>query len=167
MAKNSNFVVAIDGPAGSGKSTVARLVAEKLGFLHLNTGSMYRAVTWQALQENVNLEDEDALVELAEQCNISFKNNGSRVILNGLDVSQQIRDEWAIFWRFYKTVRGLKENFFYAPGTADGFTADAFWIGAKDARKIVANSSEAYKKLVNLCLNRKLEKPYWVPGCPP
>ena len=91
MPKNSNFVIAIDGPAGSGKSTVARLVAERLGCLHLNTGAMYRAVTWQALQENVNLEDEDALVKVAERCDISFEDNGSRVILNNQDISRQIR----------------------------------------------------------------------------
>jgi len=86
-----DLVIAIDGPAGSGKSTVARLVAERLGYLYINTGAMYRAVTWQALQERIDLEDEDALVELAKRCKIAFEDNGSRVILNGEDVSRQIR----------------------------------------------------------------------------
>jgi len=83
------------------------------------------------------------------------------------DVSQEIKDEWALFWRFYKTPRGLEENFFYAPGEPTGFTADAFWLGAEEARKIVRNSAEAYQRLVSQCLNRKLRKPYWVPGCLP
>jgi len=91
MRKTTGLVIAIDGPAGSGKSTVARLVAGRLGYLYLNTGAMYRAVTWQALQEGIDLEDEDALVELAKRCEIAFEENGGRVILNGLDVSQQIR----------------------------------------------------------------------------
>ena len=85
------LVIAIDGPAGTGKSTVARLVAERLGYLYINTGAMYRAVTWEALQEGTNLEDESALAELAKRCDIRFEDDGRSVILNGQDVSRQIR----------------------------------------------------------------------------
>ena len=91
MEESANFVIAIDGPAGAGKSTVARSVAEKLGYLYINTGAMYRAVTWKALQEGTDLENEDALVELAGRCRISFEGNGNSVILNGFNVSKQIR----------------------------------------------------------------------------
>lgn len=85
------MIIAIDGPAGAGKSTVARLVAEKLGFIYMNTGSMYRAITWKALQEKINLEDEDALVSLAKRSHISFADGGSRVLLDGLDITPQTR----------------------------------------------------------------------------
>ena len=98
---------------------------------------------------------------------INVKDPRANEINDVSEVSQQIKDEWTIFWRFYKTVRGLKENFFYAPGSPGGFTADAFWIGAEDARKIVKNSAAAYKKLISQRLNRKLDRSYWVPGCPP
>ena len=85
------MIVAIDGPAGAGKSTVARLVAEKLGYIYINTGAMYRAVTWKALQEGINLNDEEALVSLAKRSCISFADRGSRVILDGLDITPQTR----------------------------------------------------------------------------
>jgi len=85
------LIIAIDGPAGAGKSTVARLVAKQLGYLYINTGAMYRAITLKALQNGIDLEDENALVKLAKESKINFDDGGSRLILDGIDVSQEIR----------------------------------------------------------------------------
>jgi CMP/dCMP kinase len=84
-------IVTIDGPAGSGKSTVARALAERLGFRHLDTGAMYRALTWLALQDGVPLDDGDALARLARAHAVSFDVDG-RVAIAGEDVSLRIRE---------------------------------------------------------------------------
>ncbi|MDK2856109.1 MAG: CMP/dCMP kinase [Bacillota bacterium] len=86
--------VAIDGPAGSGKSTVARLVAQALGYLYVDTGAMYRAVTLAALRAGVPLGDEEALGRLAARINIDLKplpDGGQAVFLDGEEVTQAIR----------------------------------------------------------------------------
>lgn len=83
------MIVAIDGPAGSGKSTVARGLAARLGFRYLDTGAMYRALTWLALERGVELEDERSLAELAHENPISFE--GDRVWIGGDDVTEAIR----------------------------------------------------------------------------
>jgi len=85
------MIIAIDGPAGAGKSTVAKKVAERLGFTYINTGAMYRAITWKALINGISSSDEDSLVKLAEDSSISFMNNGSRILLDNTDVTNQIR----------------------------------------------------------------------------
>ena len=82
--------IAMDGPAGSGKSTVARIVAEKLGLLYLDSGAMYRAVTVLAIQNSVE-DDTPELIKLVKKCNIKFNDNGKRIYLNSEDVSIQIR----------------------------------------------------------------------------
>ncbi|HEX8002857.1 MAG TPA: (d)CMP kinase [Mycobacteriales bacterium] len=86
-------VVAIDGPSGSGKSTVARRVAQRLGYRYLDTGAMYRAVTWQALEHRVDLEDTAALAELAERAHLEPGTNPRRptIAIDGVDVSAPIR----------------------------------------------------------------------------
>src|SRR5215204_7799280 len=83
------MIVAIDGPAGAGKSTVARSLAGRLGFRYLDTGAMYRALTWLALEEGVDLEDGPALGSLAETAPISF--DGERVFIRQHDVTEEIR----------------------------------------------------------------------------
>jgi len=83
--------VAIDGPAGSGKSTVAATLARRLGFRYLDTGAMYRALTWLALREGVALEDGSALAALARAHAVSFDPEG-RVEIAGSDVTAAIRE---------------------------------------------------------------------------
>ena len=85
------MIVAIDGPAGSGKSTVASTLARRLGFRHLDTGAMYRALTWIALRDGVDVTDGAALAELARKRPVSFGEDGS-VALDGEDVTTAIRE---------------------------------------------------------------------------
>ena len=86
----SQVTIAIDGPAGSGKSTVARRVAEKLGLLYLDSGAMYRAVTVLAIQDGL-ASDSPELIERVKACHIEFADNGKTILLNTEDVSVQIR----------------------------------------------------------------------------
>ena len=86
-------IIAIDGPAGSGKSTTAKLVAQKLGFLYLDTGAMYRAITWKALELGLDVNDEKELEELTENSSMVFENRDglNRIFLDRTDVTDQIR----------------------------------------------------------------------------
>jgi CMP/dCMP kinase len=84
------MIVAIDGPAGAGKSTVARRLADRLGFRYLDTGAMYRALTWLALERGLDLHDTQALVALAAEKEVSFR--GVRVAIAGVDVTEAIRE---------------------------------------------------------------------------
>jgi len=85
------MIVAIDGPAGAGKSTVARALAERLGFRYLDTGAMYRALTWLAMQRGLDLGGADALAKLARSEPVTFDEEG-RVWIAGTDVTASIRD---------------------------------------------------------------------------
>ena len=90
------MIVAIDGPSGAGKSTVAKAVARKLGFSCLDTGAMYRAIAWKALEEGIDLADAAALGELARTCEVAFEHEGNdpiprRVFIDGTDVTSVIR----------------------------------------------------------------------------
>jgi cytidylate kinase len=81
-------LVAIDGPAGSGKSTVARAVASRLGVAYLDTGAMYRSVAWAALRHGVDPTDGDALALLANRLDVEL---GDRVVVDGVDATTEIR----------------------------------------------------------------------------
>lgn len=86
----SNIAIAIDGPAGAGKSTIAKLVAKKLSFIYIDTGAMYRAVTYYAIKKNFSPLNEDLLCSKLDKINITL-NNEDKVFLNGTDVSKEIR----------------------------------------------------------------------------
>jgi cytidylate kinase len=86
-------IVAIDGPAGAGKSTVARAVARRLGVSYLDTGAMYRAITWLAIERGIAPSDADALEELARAHPVEIEptDDGDRVRVDGRDVTEEIR----------------------------------------------------------------------------
>ncbi len=88
-----NIVIAIDGTAGSGKSTTARLVAQRLGYLYLDTGAMYRALGLKCLKEGVDLDDESGVAAVAESVRIELAWDGTRikVAMDGIDVTGEIR----------------------------------------------------------------------------
>ncbi|MBV9009000.1 MAG: (d)CMP kinase [Verrucomicrobia bacterium] len=83
-------VIAIDGPAASGKSSVARLLAQRLGFEYVNSGALYRALTWHVLQNGVALHNREAIARLAGAARVQF--HDSRVLINGTDSTVHLRD---------------------------------------------------------------------------
>jgi cytidylate kinase len=84
------MIIAIDGPAGAGKSTVARMLADRIGFRYLDTGAMYRALTWLAMREGLDLSDGDRLGVLAREHPVELDPTG-RVSIAGVDVTTSIR----------------------------------------------------------------------------
>ncbi|EPY6469702.1 (d)CMP kinase [Clostridium sporogenes] len=84
-----NISIAIDGPAGAGKSTIAKIIGKKLNLIYINTGSMYRAVTLMALENNIESSDIESLKTLINSMDISF--NGNNIIVNGKDLEEAIR----------------------------------------------------------------------------
>jgi len=82
-------VITIDGPSGAGKGTISRLLAKKLGYQYLDTGALYRAVAWKAREENVAMDNDDALKKITETIKISFQND--KIIADGTDISSEIR----------------------------------------------------------------------------
>ncbi len=99
MSSTRKLIIAIDGPAGAGKTTTARRVAEKLGYLYIDTGAMYRAVTLAALRAGIPLEEE-AIAQLLPQLRIELRLSaqGQRTVLNGEDVTEELRTPEVTQW---------------------------------------------------------------------
>ena len=89
------MIIAIDGPAGSGKSTIAKLIAKQLNFRYIDTGAMYRAVAWTALQKGLNLMDESAMARIAKNLKIEFvpSAEGQAVMVDGKNTTALLKDE--------------------------------------------------------------------------
>ncbi len=91
--EQKKITIAIDGPAASGKSTTAKLVAQKLGYLHIDTGAMYRALTLKALEKKLDVSDNEKIVSLAQTSTIRLEggNPTTKVFLDGTDITDKIR----------------------------------------------------------------------------
>ncbi len=88
------LVITVDGPAGSGKSTVSRILAKRVSYMFLDTGLLYRAVAWQAMQRGVSIVDDEALGELCDGITIPLETGGEmRILIEGEDISGDLRSE--------------------------------------------------------------------------
>ena len=85
----NNLVIAVDGPAGAGKSTIAKIIAENLKINYIDTGAMYRAITYKCLKNNIDINNEEEVSNLAKKTNIDFKNNN--IYLDGKILTDEIR----------------------------------------------------------------------------
>ena len=99
--KNNGLTIAIDGPAAVGKSTMGKLIARELGFLYIDTGAIYRAITWKVLKNNIDINDEDTISELVSNTSITIEKTDTKnlndyyhIFVDGEDVSEEIRDPW-------------------------------------------------------------------------
>jgi CMP/dCMP kinase len=95
LTTDQKLTIAIDGPAGAGKSTIAARLARKLGYVNLESGAMYRALALKAIRNDISFDDEPALLALARDSQIRLEpaREGNRVFLDGMDVSQRIREQ--------------------------------------------------------------------------
>lgn len=134
------FNIAIDGPSASGKSTIAKEIAKKLGFIHIDTGAMYRALAYKCIKKNVDLEDEESCVNLAKNTEIELLENGA-VFLDGYNVTKSIRNDEVSLAASkisqYKEVRHILVKLQQAIASKKGFVMDG-----RDITSVVLTDAE-------------------------
>lgn len=129
------LIVAIDGPAGAGKSTIAKRLAQELGYTYMDTGAMYRAFAWKVMQDEIDLGNEEALREILQRTRIDLKKEAGRprVFLDGFDVTDQIRTpELSQMASKVSTVKAVRERMVElqrAMGREGGVVAEGRDIG--------------------------------------
>jgi len=159
MPDKKHLIITLDGPAGAGKSTVAKSLAKRLGVTYLDTGAMYRALTLKALRQGIDLADEQALSELAGHTKIGFKQmpDGSlHVTLDGQDVSEEIRSTQVTNNTFYAArtpgVRTLMVGWQQAIGQAQPLVSDG-----RDQGTVVFPAA-AYKFYLDADFKERVER---------
>jgi cytidylate kinase len=137
QGSSRKLIIAIDGPAGAGKSTIASRLARKLGYVNLESGAMYRALALKAIERDASFDDEDALVAIAENSRIQLEPTlgGNRTLLDGRDVSSRIRErdvtEAASRVSVHPKVRAWMVSHQREMGSAGGIVMEGRDIGTK------------------------------------